>query len=218
MDAVIIEPPEAATATVIWLHGLGADGHDFEPIVPELGVSNTRATRFVFPHAPLQPVTINAGMVMRAWYDIRDPNLPGEADEEGIRQSEQTLRGFIDRELEAGIGSDRIVLAGFSQGGVIGLRTGLRFEHRLAGILALSTYLPLADATRKEAHPANRATSIFMAHGRNDPLIPIEAAKDSGDLLTTLGYPLQWHEYNMPHSVCPEEIRDIADWLSGVLS
>ena len=148
MDAVIIEPPEGATATVIWLHGLGADGHDFEPIVPELGLNNTRATRFVFPHAPRQPVTINAGMVMRAWYDIRDPSFPGEADEEGIRQSEKTLREFIDREVEAGIGSERIVLAGFSQGGVIGLRTGLLFERPLAGILALSTYLPLRDATR----------------------------------------------------------------------
>ena len=217
MDAVIIEPPEPPTATVIWLHGLGADGHDFEPVVPELGTNNTRATRFVFPNAPRQPVTINAGMVMRAWYDIREPSLPGEADEAGIRKSEKMLRGFIAREIETGIESERIVLAGFSQGGVIGLRTGLLFEQPLAGILALSTYLPLADATREEAHPANRATAIFMAHGRNDPLIPIEAAKDCADVLTTLGYPLQWFEYNMPHSVCPEELKDIAHWLSGVL-
>lgn len=217
-DSVIIEPPEPATASVIWLHGLGADGHDFEPIVPELGLSNTRSTRFVFPHAPHQSVTINQGMVMRAWYDIRDPELPGEVDEPGIRQSETHLRRYIDREIESGIDSRRIVLAGFSQGGVIVLRTGLLFEYSLAGILALSTYLPLFEATRTEAHPANKSTAIFMGHGREDPLIPIEAAKDARDFLSTLGVTLQWHEYNMPHAVCPEEIRDIAEWLSGVLA
>ena len=218
MDAVIIEPPETATASVIWLHGLGADGHDFEPIVPELGLNNTRSTRFVFPHAPRQPVSINAGMVMRAWYDIRDSDLPGEVDEPGIRRSESHLRRFIEQENEVGMSSDRIVLAGFSQGGVIALRTGLTLEHPLAGILALSTYLPLVEATRNEAHPANASTAVFLAHGREDPLIPIEAAKDASELLTTLGYPLQWHEYDMPHAVCPEEIRDIAEWLSGVLA
>ena len=137
---------------------------------------------------------------MRAWYDIREPNLPGEADEDGIRHSEATLRRFIDQEVDAGIDTERIVLAGFSQGGVIGLRTGLLFERPLAGILALSTYLPLPDATRDEAHPANQSTSIFMAHGRQDPLIPIEAAKDSSNFLSALGYPLQWFEYNMPHT------------------
>ena len=163
LNAVIIEPPEAATASVIWLHGLGADGHDFEPIVPELGLNNTRKTRFVFPHAPERPVTINGGMVMRAWYDIREPNLPGEADEDGIRHSEATLRRFIDQEVDAGIDTERIVLAGFSQGGVIGLRTGLLFERPLAGILALSTYLPLPDATRDEAQ--SRQPEHFHLHG-----------------------------------------------------
>ena len=217
MDAVVIEPPEPATASVIWLHGLGADGHDFEPIVPALGLNNTRTTRFVFPHAPLQPVTINNAMVMRAWYDIVDPNLPGRADDKGIRQSQAHVRGFIESEIKAGISSERVVLAGFSQGGVIALRTGLSCEHRLAGILALSTYLPMMEATREEAHTANYATAILMAHGREDPLIPIEAAKNSSEFLVELGYSLQWLEYNMAHAVCPEEIRDIADWLSGVL-
>lgn len=217
-DAVIIEPPEEARGSVIWLHGLGADGHDFEPIVPELGLPNTRATRFVFPHAPSQPVTINGGMVMRAWYDIRSPSLPGEPDESGIRRSESMLRDRLNTEMARGIPSDRIVLAGFSQGGVIALQTGLRFERRLAGILTLSTYLPMFEATRREAHAANESTPIFIAHGRDDPLIPIEAAKDSSDFLTALGYSLQWFEYAMPHSVCPEEIRDIAGWLSAVLA
>ena len=218
MDAVVIEPPEEATASVIWLHGLGADGHDFEPLIPELGARNIRSTRFVFPHAPRQPVTINAGMVMRAWYDIRDANLPGDVDEAGIRQSENQVRLFINHEIETGIESNRIVLAGFSQGGVVALRTGLLCEHPLAGIVALSTYLPLQEATEKEAHCANKSTPIFMAHGRDDPLIPIEASKDAGDFLIALGYPLQWSQYNMAHTLCAQEISDIAEWLSGVLS
>ena len=218
LDCVIVEPPKPATATVIWLHGLGADGHDLEPIVTELGLSNTQETRFVFPHAPYQPVTINQGMVMRAWYDIRGPDLPGEIDEQGIRQSEAHLRKFIDKEIDAGMNSEQIVLAGFSQGGVIALRTGLSFEQPLAGILALSTYLPMIETTSAQEHDSNRTTEIFMAHGREDPLIPIEAAQDARDFLITLGVAVQWREYNMPHAMCPEEIADIAEWFSGVLA
>lgn len=217
-DAVIIEPPETATATVIWLHGLGADGHDFESIVPELGSRITRATRFVFPHAPLQAVTINAGMIMRAWYDIRDMDLPERADEEGIRLSEGILRAYIETETKQGIPSERIVLAGFSQGGVIALRTGLTHDQRLAGILALSTYLPMQAQTEREAQAVNRSTPVFMAHGSEDPLIPMRAAQSSRDFLQALGLSVEWHSYRMPHSVCPEELRDLSAWLSTILS
>jgi len=217
-NAVVLEPPQPASATVIWLHGLGADGHDFEPIVPQFNATVTATTRFVFPHAPEQPVTINGGMIMRAWYDIREADFPGQADETGIRLSQATLRGYIKREIEAGIAPERIVLAGFSQGGVVALRTGLLFPERLAGIMALSTYLPLQAETAAEKHSANADIPIFLAHGALDPLIPIEAAKACRDFLLEHNYSVDWRSYRMDHSVCPDELQDISEWLSAVLS
>ncbi|NIM26891.1 MAG: carboxylesterase [Gammaproteobacteria bacterium] len=214
---LIIEPPETATSSVIWLHGLGADGHDFEPIVAELGVEATRTVRYVFPHAPRIPVTINAGMVMRAWYDIADTDLSNRADESGVRASARILEDLIEAELAKGLESTRILLAGFSQGGAIALHTGLRYPKPLAGILALSTYLPLEQAAREERHDANREIPIFLAHGSRDPVIPLALSDHSRRFLVSLGYRVECHTYPMPHSVCPEEIRDIAAWLERVL-
>lgn len=214
---LIIEPPEVATSSVIWLHGLGADGHDFEPIVAELGDAATRTVRYVFPHAPRIPVTINAGMVMRAWYDIADTDLSNRADEPGVRASAQILEGLVEEELGKGIESRRILLAGFSQGGAIALHTGLRYPKPLAGILALSTYLPLEQAARDERNDANRDIPIFLAHGSRDPVIPLALSDHSRRFLVSLGYRVQCHTYPMPHSVCPEEIRDIDAWLEGVV-
>ncbi|NIR29738.1 MAG: alpha/beta fold hydrolase [Gammaproteobacteria bacterium] len=216
-DAVVIEPRDAATASILWLHGLGADGHDFEPIVPELGANATRGLRFVFPHAPYRPVTINNGYVMRAWYDVLDMELTRRSDEAGIRSSADLLRRYIAAETEKGMPSERIVLAGFSQGGAIALHTGLRHEQRLAGILALSTYLPLPEVVAREAHETNADVPIFMAHGTADPVVGIAHAERSRDLLAARGYRVEWHSYPMMHAVCAEEIRDIARWLSEVL-
>jgi phospholipase/carboxylesterase len=215
--AVVIEPPEPADASVIWLHGLGADGHDFEPIVPHLGEHNTRHIRFVFPHAPQIPVTINGGYVMRAWYDIVDVDLRRRADEKGVRGSEQILRDYVAEERARGIGPNRIVVAGFSQGGAIALHTGLRYPKPLAGILALSAYLPLPEATAAERHASNARIPIFLAHGRQDPVIPFQAGENSRAQLESFAYDVEWHSYPMPHAVCPEEILDIAVWLSAVL-
>ena len=215
--AVLIEPPGEATASVIWLHGLGADGNDFAPVVPELGEAIVRSTRFVFPHAPHMPVTINGGMVMRAWYDIADVELDRRADESGVRASEARLRELIQSERERGLASERIVLAGFSQGGAIALHTGLRHPERLAGIMALSTYLPLAESARREAQAANRDVPIFMAHGSQDPVIPLALSERSRRFMRELGYDVECHTYPMPHSVCAEELRDIACWLERVL-
>jgi phospholipase/carboxylesterase len=212
-----IETAPQPTASVIWLHGLGADGHDFVPIVPELRLPSDLAVRFVFPHAPHRPVTINRGYVMRAWYDIAETEFGRREDEAGIRESEQTMRALIQRETERGISSERIVLAGFSQGGAVVLHTGLRLPQRLAGILALSTYLPLADTLKAEAHPANADVPIFMAHGTDDPIIPLALGESSADLLTRRGANLEWRTYEMEHSVCLDEIQDIAGWLTRVL-
>ena len=212
-----IETAPQPTASVIWLHGLGADGRDFVPIVPELRLPSDLAIRFVFPHAPHRPVTINRGYVMRAWYDIAETEFGRQEDEAGIRESEQTVRGLIQRETERGIASERIVLAGFSQGGAVVLHTGLRLPQRLAGILALSTYLPLADTLKAEAHPANDDVPIFMAHGTDDPIIPLALGESSADLLTRRGANLEWRTYEMEHSVCLDEIQDIAGWLTRVL-
>jgi len=214
---LVIEPPDTATASIIWLHGLGADGHDFEPIVAELGDSATRNVRYVFPHAPRMPVTINGGMVMRAWYDIADTDLANRADESGVRASAGILEGLIEEELAKGLASTRILLAGFSQGGAIALHTGLRYRKSLAGILALSTYLPLQEEAREEIQGANRNIPIFLAHGSQDPVIPLAHSEHSRQFLASLGYRVQCHTYPMPHSVCPEEIRDIAIWLERVL-
>ncbi len=214
---LVIEPGREASASVIWLHGLGADAHDFEPIVPELGDDLKSSVRFVFPFAPHRPVTINGGMVMRAWYDIGDADISRRADEDGVRESGEILSAMVDAEIERGVDPARVVLAGFSQGGAIALHTALRYPRPLAGVLALSAYLPLLDPTRAEASEANRKVPIFMAHGSQDPVIPLSLSERSRDFLTSLGYVVECHTYPMPHSVCAEEVRDIRDWLCRIL-
>jgi len=216
LEAVELETGKNPTTSVIWLHGLGADGHDFEAIVPELDLPAV-PIRFVFPHAPMQPVTINAGMVMRAWYDVSDTEIRRE-DEAGVRASQARLEALIEREKERGTSASRLLLAGFSQGGAVALHTGLRHRERLAGIMALSCYLPIADKFVAEAHAANRGVPIFMAHGTLDPVVAPPRAAQSRDLLEREGYTVEWHDYRMPHSVCPDEIRDIGAWLRRVLA
>ncbi|OGA19241.1 MAG: carboxylesterase [Betaproteobacteria bacterium RIFCSPLOWO2_02_FULL_66_14] len=203
-------------AAVVWLHGLGADGHDFEPLVPVLGLPARLAVRFVFPHAPLRPVTINMGMRMRAWYDIVSLG-GGQEDEAGIRDSQSLLEALIERERSRGIEARRIVLAGFSQGGAIALQTGLRHHERLAGVMALSTWLPLAGTLEAERHAMNHDVPIFFAHGTHDEMIGLARAQQSRARLEALGYAPEWHEYPMGHAVCPEEIAAIAHWLGRVL-
>ncbi|MBC7780307.1 MAG: dienelactone hydrolase family protein [Proteobacteria bacterium] len=219
LDTLDVDTGPAPAAAVIWLHGLGADGRDFEPMVPELRLPPTLAVRFVFPHAPMQAVTINNGHVMRAWYDVAFGDLEGRSrkpDEGGVRASIARIEQLIARETARGIDASRIAIAGFSQGGAIALATGLRHAQPLAGIMALSTYLPLAESLADEASAANRGIPIFFAHGSADPVIPIEMARASVARLTALHYAVQWHEYPMAHSVHPREIADIRDWLVGV--
>ncbi len=211
-QTVVIEPATPATAAVVWLHGLGADGHDFVPLVPELNLEGI-AVRFVFPHAPVRPVTLNMGMAMRAWYDIFTARNLQKQDEAGIRASENLVRGFLQREQDQGIPAQRIVLAGFSQGGAVTLHTGLRYPQQLAGLLALSTYLPLGEQFVKEANPARKDTPILMCHGQHDPMLPLVMGNWSRDLLQEQGYSVEWHEYPMQHQVCPEEIEEIGRWL-----
>lgn len=217
LPSVELETARPATASVVWLHGLGADGHDFEPIVPELDLPDALAVRFVFPHAPMLPVTINGGAVMRAWYDVYALEGVRREDEAGVRASQRLVEELIAREKSRGVPASRIVLAGFSQGGAIALQTGLRHGERLAGIMALSTYLPIASTLAAEASAANRAVAIFMAHGTYDPLIPIERAAISRRQLEAAGYAVEWHEYPMEHAVCAPEIADISAWLQRVL-
>ena len=217
-DAVIIETGATPTHTIIWLHGLGADGHDFESIVPEITLPKDVVVRFIFPHAPVQPITLNGGMAMRAWYDILGLDRTSEQDAQGIRQSERLIQQFIAEQIEQGIASERIFIAGFSQGGAMALHTGLRYGKSLAGIIALSTYLPLADAVADERHAANRHTPIFIAHGEFDPVLPLEFAQVSRDVLVSLGHAIDWHTYPMAHSVCPEEIAQLSQWLGSRLS
>jgi len=209
MEAIEIETGPNPTASVIWLHGLGADGHDFEPIVPELRL--TKPVRFVFPHAPIRPVTINQGMRMRAWYDIFQFG-GGREDDAGIRASQKLIEGLILKEQ-----GKKIVLAGFSQGGAIVLQTALRHPERLAGVMALSTYLPLAATLESERSKTNQDLPIFMAHGKFDDIIPIHRAQQSRDFLQKLQYKVEWHEYPMPHSVCAEEIADLSAFLVRIL-
>ena len=212
MDAVTIETGPGAQAAVIWLHGLGADGHDFEPIVPELELPC--AVRFVFPHAPVRPVTINQGMRMRAWYDIYQFG-GGPEDAAGIRASQALVEQLIAEERKRG--ATRIVLAGFSQGGAVVLHTALRHAEPLTGVLALSTYLPLAGTVEAERSAASAGLPIFMAHCLYDDIIPIRRAEQSRRALEALGYAVEWHEYPMPHSVCPQEIEDISAFLQRTL-
>ena len=221
LEAIEIQTGKQPQASVIWMHGLGADGNDFVPIVNELDLSGVPAMRFVFPHAPMRAVTINNGFVMRAWYDVSFADLAGNsrrADETGVRESQGQIEALIGRESARGIPAGRVVLAGFSQGGAIALQTGLRHGEQLAGIMALSTYLPLAETLPAEASPANKQTPIFMAHGTLDPVVPYPMGAGSMTYLSGLGYRTEWHQYSMQHSVCPEEIEDIGAWLRKVLA
>ena len=217
LDCVEHETGPQPTHSVLWLHGLGADGHDFAPIVPELKLPVRLAVRFIFPHATIQPVTINGGMAMRSWYDILTPNLVKREDATGIRISEQAIQALIARENARGIPSSRIVLAGFSQGCAMTLHTGIRFKEKLAGLMGLSGYLPLIDMAVHEREPANAATPIFLAHGTHDPVVTLARAEASRAKLVDLGYQVQWHTYPMPHSVCAQELDDISSFLQSVL-
>jgi len=215
-ETLEVETGASPTAAVIWLHGLGADGYDFKPLVPLLSLPAALSVRFVFPHAPIRPVTINMGMKMRAWYDIFQLG-GGREDEDGIRASQLLLEGLVAREESRGIDTARIVLAGFSQGGAIALQTALRHPKRLAGILLLSTWLPLAGTVADERQRANFETPIFMAHGTHDDMIAIGRAEASRDALKAMGYHIEWHGYPMGHEVCPEEIAALGAWLGEVL-
>ena len=203
-----------ADKCVIWLHGLGADGYDFKPIVPELNLPEGHGIRFIFPHAPQRPVTVNAGVVMRAWYDLYSMDFTNHEDEEGIKASSQQITDLIQ---QLKIENNNIVLAGFSQGGAIALHTALRFPRPLAGILALSTYLPLVKTFESELSEANRKIPVMMCHGSHDPVVPYQLGDDSRYFLEQAGYKIDWHSYPMQHSVCPHEINDIGQWLQKIL-
>jgi len=216
LPAIEIETKRKPSHAVIWLHGLGADGNDFVPVVkqmklPPLGI------RFVFPHAPMRPVTINGGFVMRAWYDIAYQELAFKEDERGLRDSQKLIEDLIARENARGIPSSRIVLAGFSQGGVMTLQVGLRQPKRLAGLMALSAYLPMSPMIEIERNAASTSVPIFMGHGIADNIVPLALGTTSRDTLNKLGYEVEWHQYPMPHSVCAEELADVGAWLKRVL-
>lgn len=216
-DVVEVETGRNPAASVIWLHGLGADGHDFEPIVPELVSPGERALRFVFPHAPVRPVTLNNGYPMRAWYDIAALDRGAPQDEAGIRASQARIGELIRRENERGVATQHIVLAGFSQGGAMALFAGTRYPQQLAGIMGLSCYLLLAGRLEGERSAANQATPVFLAHGSQDPVVAPALGAEAHRQLEAAGYKVEWHAYSMPHSVCPQEVRDIAAWLRAVL-
>jgi len=218
LETIDIETGPSPVAAVIVLHGLGADGNDFVPLTQELDLNAVGPVRFVFPHAPVIPVTINNGYRMRAWYDILGQDLVRREDEAGLRGSLASVEALLARQQERGISADRIVLAGFSQGCAMALLTGLRHRGRLAGIVGMSGYLPLAATTAAERSDANAMTPIFMAHGQQDPVVDIERGRTSREMLRALGYAVEWHEYPMGHSVCMEEIADVNRWLLGVLA
>jgi phospholipase/carboxylesterase len=215
---VVLTPNVAPNAAVIWLHGLGADGNDFVPIVPELRLPDTVPVRFIFPHAKERAVTINNGYVMRAWYDIKALALSGAEDDVGIRESEREICDLIQQQLDGGIAANKIVIAGFSQGGAIALQTALRYPKRLAGVMALSTYLPLRGALKAEASQENRDVPVLMCHGLQDSVVPMQLGEMSRDTLKQLGYSVEWHTYLMEHSVCAEEVAHISQWLTAKLS
>ena len=217
LPTVEIETGEHCACAVIWLHGLGADGNDFAGLVPELDLEGCPPIRFVFPHAPSIPVTLNSGYIMPAWYDILGLNLVDRQDAPGIQKSERAITALIEHEVARGIPYERIVLAGFSQGCAMALHTGLRLPHRLAGIMALSGYLPLADRFATERMQANAQTPVFMAHGTQDPVVVLARGESSRDALAAMGHPVQWHTYPMQHAVHPREIADIAAFLKQVL-
>ncbi|NDI84026.1 alpha/beta hydrolase [Undibacterium crateris] len=218
LTTIELESAPQATASIIWMHGLGADANDFVPIVKELDLRACPPIRFVFPNAPTMPVTINGGYVMRAWYDILGTDIARREDEAGLRQSQGEIEKLIGREIERGIPAHRIILAGFSQGCAMTLQTGLRYPQQLGGMLCLSGYVPLSEHIAAERHPANQNTPIFLVHGVADPVIPLQRAEQSRQLLEQCGYQIEWHTYPMPHSVCAEEIVDIGNWLTKVLA
>jgi len=217
LETIQVDTGPNPTVSVIWLHGLGASGDDFVPIVRELDLTGLPAIRFLFPHAPTMPVTVNNGYVMRAWYDIIGVDLSRREDEKGLRASQAMVEQLIAQEKARGVPAGRIMLAGFSQGCAMTIQTGLRHPEKLAGLLCLSGYVPLHTTIAAERHPANQNTPIFLAHGRGDQVIPIIRAEQSRDLLRSLGYDVEWHEYMMPHSVCQEEVDDIGAWMRRVL-
>jgi phospholipase/carboxylesterase len=217
LQTIEIDTAPNPNASVIWLHGLGADYHDFEPLVPEIVTNRERAWRFVFPNAPVRPVTINGGMSMRAWYDILGFERLRAEDTAGFRDTDARIAELVEKQVERGIPAARIVLAGFSQGGAVALYTGLRYRERLAGVMALSCYLPLAGTLEAERAPANSGVPIFMAHGLDDGVLPIGMGLESREKLKVLGYSVEWHQYRMPHSVCPPEVADIRQFLFRVL-
>jgi phospholipase/carboxylesterase len=220
LAAIEIETGPRPHSTVLWLHGLGAHGSDFVPLVDELPLSSTLPIRFIFPHAPMRPVSINRGMVMRAWFDYDEVSHEAGVREDiaSLRQSQLAVNALIAREKERGIGPGGIVLAGFSQGGALALQAGLRYPEKLAGIMALSCYLPATHTFASEVHQSNVTTPIFMAHGRADPVIPMAFARLSRQYLVEAGYAVEWHEYEMAHSVCGQEVVDIGEWLKRALS
>jgi phospholipase/carboxylesterase len=218
LPTVEVEPGRPAEAAVVLLHGLGADGHDFEGVVPALRLPERPAIRWVFPHAPVRPVTINGGYRMRAWFDITGLHRAARQDLPGIRAAAEAVDALVRRERERGVPSDRLVLAGFSQGGALALHVGLRRPERLAGILALSTYLPMQSSLAAERHPANAAVPVLMAHGTDDPVVGLSLATHSRDHLLSLGYAVEWRSYPMGHQVSPEELADVREWLLRVLS
>ena len=215
LDHIEVQTGPEPVGSVIWLHGLGADGHDFEPIVPHLGLPADVPLRFVFPHAPIQPVTINGGMRMRAWYDILEMSFERAVDEAGIRDSAGRIEGLIEAERARGVPADRIVLAGFSQGGAMACHVGLRYPQRLAGLLVLSAYLPLESVFEAEAHDANRDVPIFGAHGQWDPVVPYALGAHTAEFLKTRGYTVDWRTYPTEHSVHPAEVRDVGEGLAA---
>ena len=215
-ERVEVATGDNPVGSVIWLHGLGADGHDFEPIVPELRLPADLPLRFVFPHAPVRPVTINGGMAMRAWYDIISLDSAGRADADGVRESTAILEALIEREIERGIPAEKIVIAGFSMGGAIAINTALHTAHKLAGLMALSTYLPIPDEV--EDSTGNRDLPVFMAHGTYDPMVLHQWGKASAGGLVAAGFSVEWRDYPMQHAVCPEEIQDIRAWLLRVFA
>jgi len=218
LETVELTTGSSPTAAVVWLHGLGADGHDFEPIVPHLLWQGAPAIRFVFPHAPIRPVTINAGMKMRAWYDIVNFSLSREHDQKGIAKSVNQAAALIARERERGIASDRIIVAGFSQGGAIALQLALRYPERLAGLVALSTYLLMEQRLQQEQHEANKDLPVFVGHGVSDPVVPWFLGEQVAGYLRRMGHDVEWHSYPMLHAVCPQEIAALSAWLRKCLT
>ena len=217
LETIEIETAANPNAAVIWMHGLGADGHDFEPVVPEIVRRGERAWRFIFPNAPVRPVTLNGCMAMRAWYDLKGLDRRAAEDVNGFRDTDVQIRRLIERERERGVPAARVVLAGFSQGAAVSLYTAPRFAQTLAGVMALSGYLPRESSFLAERAAANDATPIFMAHGQGDTVLPVSLGIQSRDFLKALGYAVEWHDYPMAHAVCAAEIADIREFLFRVL-